>query len=269
MSGRAVVAAAGRISRCRVALVGDGLDILWRAPSAATDLAGLRKNIDVVAAEASRRGLALTGLSLAVSDLTGARDVAAEQGHRLGLLWSVNRMADSLLAGERMLGTVQDAVGIVVLDGDEPAVGLQIGDRAYRGAHGRAGDITHLGLDRAGPIRCRCGLNGCLGALLEAGVTAPEPPRPASCEAAPLRALGWLAVAAITLVNIINPELLVVSGAAVEDPADLAWFTDTVRAGCLSPTRAGLRRVTGAHPDSAMLGAATCLLDRSPPGNAR
>lgn len=263
MNGRAVVVAAGRNSRFRVALVGDGLEILWRAPLAAADLGGLQKNVDDVVAEAGRRSLTLTGLALAVSDLTGARDVAAEQGRRHGLRWSVDRMADSLLAGERMLGIVQDAVGIAVLDGDEPAVGMQIGDRAYRGAHGRAGDITHLGLDRTGPVRCRCGLNGCFGALLEAGAAAPEPPRPASCEAAPLRALGWLAVAAITLVNIINPELLVVSGAAVEDPADLAWFTETVRTGCLGPTRAGLRRVTGAHPDSPIVGAAVCFADHS------
>jgi predicted NBD/HSP70 family sugar kinase len=46
--------------------------------------------------------------------------------------------------------------------------GLFINGGIYRGASGLAGEIGHTAIDPAGP-RCRCGLNGCLEAMIGSG----------------------------------------------------------------------------------------------------
>jgi predicted NBD/HSP70 family sugar kinase len=49
--------------------------------------------------------------------------------------------------------------------------GLFINGAIYRGASGLAGEIGHTAIDPAGP-RCRCGLNGCLEAMIGSGALA-------------------------------------------------------------------------------------------------
>ena len=260
MSGRAIVVVA-EDARCRrVALVSDGLELLWSTVVTPTRSVDLDRDAEAAMlqalAEAGCRGLAVAGLAWSAPDTEKTRRVLAGFARSRGLRWAIGRMADAILEGERLFGAARNVADVLVLDGDAPAVALRLGGQPHVGAHGIAGDIVHLGLDRTGAVLCRCGRHGCLGVLLSAGIAAPEPPRPVACDAAPSRELGWLGVAGITLLNVVNPELLVVAGALIEEAGHLAWFTETVRAGCLEATRAGLRAVTASRAESALLGTA-------------
>ena len=157
---------------------------------------------------------------------------------------------------------------MLVIDCDGPDAALVLDGRVRAGAAGSAGAIAHLGLDRPGPVPCVCGRRGCFGALLAAGEGAPAPPRPPGRGPARTRALDWLALAAIALVNVVNPEFLVVAGALVTGEDDLTQLAETVMAGCLSATAAGLSAVVLAEPDAALVGAASLFLARESLGAA-
>jgi predicted NBD/HSP70 family sugar kinase len=125
--------------------------------------------------------------------------------------------------------------------------GLILGDQVFHGAQGTAGEIGHLTLDEQGPF-CRCGSRGCLeaytsiDALHDQLVTQlPDATFDDLVHAAKLgnvaarRAfedaglhLGW---GLATIVNLINPELVVIGG-------EIAKAGDAL----LEPTRVGLRR---------------------------
>ncbi|MEV4999490.1 ROK family transcriptional regulator [Nocardioides sp. LML1-1-1.1] len=125
--------------------------------------------------------------------------------------------------------------------------GLILDDRVFHGAHGTAGEIGHLTLDDQGPL-CRCGSRGCLeayssttvvtemladqlpGAGFDDVVEAAEGGNGAArraLEDAGLH-LGW---AIATIVNLINPEIVIIGG-------ELAKAGDHL----LEPARVGLRR---------------------------
>jgi predicted NBD/HSP70 family sugar kinase len=125
--------------------------------------------------------------------------------------------------------------------------GIVLEDRLFHGSGGTAGEIGHLTLDESGPM-CRCGSRGCLeaytstGALQQLMGTALPGATTDDIVAAArdgnvstLRALedaglhlGW---ALASVVNIVNPALVVVGG-------------EMARAGelLLEPARIGLRR---------------------------
>jgi predicted NBD/HSP70 family sugar kinase len=125
--------------------------------------------------------------------------------------------------------------------------GIIIGNELFHGAGGTAGEIGHLTLDDQGPL-CRCGSRGCLeayastenvlamlsgqlpGASLDDAVAAAREGNVAAqraLEDAGLH-LGW---GLASIVNLLNPELVVVGG-------------DMARAGelLLESARIGLRR---------------------------
>lgn len=116
--------------------------------------------------------------------------------------------------------------------------GLFINGGIYRGASGLAGEIGHTAIDPAGP-RCRCGLNGCLEAMIGSGALAERARQrlgahPGSrlhaqaldlprliaaaqahdCLAAPLieQAGQHLGVAIANLLNLLNPGVVVLGG---------------------------------------------------------
>jgi predicted NBD/HSP70 family sugar kinase len=125
--------------------------------------------------------------------------------------------------------------------------GIIIDNELFRGADGTAGEIGHLTVDEQGPV-CRCGSRGCLEAYASAasvlelmsaqmpGATLDEVVAAAEAgNASALRSLedagfhlGW---GIGSLVNILNPSLIVVGG-------DLARAGDLL----LDPARVGLRR---------------------------
>ena len=116
--------------------------------------------------------------------------------------------------------------------------GLFINGTIYRGATGLAGEIGHTAINPAGP-RCRCGLYGCLEAMIGSGSLAERARaslagHPASrlqassldlpsliaaaqagdCLAAPLidRAGFDLGIAVANLLNLLNPGVVVLGG---------------------------------------------------------
>lgn len=126
------------------------------------------------------------------------------------------------------LPTVDDLVFIKVATGI--GAGLISGGRLQRGAQGTAGDLGHVRVSSGDGVACRCGNEGCLEAVaagpalaarLEAAGT---PARTSQDVVALVRAGDLTAVQQVrqagrdlgevvaTLVNLINPEVVVIGG---------------------------------------------------------
>jgi predicted NBD/HSP70 family sugar kinase len=164
----------------------------------------------------------------------------------------------------------------------------------YRGSNGTAGEIGHLAIDLHGPP-CRCGLRGCLAALvgadaLRAKVTAavssgqttslgfdrsPGAIAKAAADGDPLARLvvgeagAQLGVAIASLLNLLNPAIVVLGGPLTDAGALLLDpIRDTVRHRSLFRSVAEARIVTSElGEDSIAIGAATLMLQaalRSP-----
>ena len=244
--------------RSAAALVGadhgvhDGVEAI-RCASDPASLVGL---VDRRLRAARERDLTVSGLAFAVSEGQRWLDLQTAIAGRVNLPTIHERVATAALRGERLRGAAKDVSSAVLLDADGLKLGLLLNGRLYSGATGRAGDIAHLGIDRTGGVRCACGRNGCLTALLECGADAPRPPLSGGFEPVPTRPLGWMAIAAVAVVNTLNPALLILRGAAVQDASMFAWLAAAIRRGCLGPTRAGLLDIARARDDSALVGAA-------------
>jgi len=136
---------------------------------------------------------------------------------------------DSAAAARRFVRSTAAANFVYILLHRGIGAGIVIGRQVYRGQHGFAGELGHVSFDSEGEP-CACGNRGCLENV--AGTTAIElryarlckAPLPLSAIAElaragdPLallsfeqagRALGW---AAVNLVNLFDPELLVLGG---------------------------------------------------------
>ena len=155
---------------------------------------------------------------------------AAEMEARLGLPVQIDNDANLGALGEKAFGAargVDDLVYIRLSAGI--GAGLILGGRPYHGIRGTAGEIGHVVSDPSGPI-CRCGNRGCLeavaspvavAALLERSIGEPvsikrllelvaaghRGARRAVADAG--EAVGR---ALSMLVNMLNPELVIVGG---------------------------------------------------------
>jgi len=107
--------------------------------------------------------------------------------------------------------------------------GIIADDRLYLGAQGAAGEVGHQVIEAKGP-RCHCGSRGCLEALASGWAIAREAKRRlkkrmtaemvhrAAREGDPLarevieRAGEYLGIGLANLVNLFNPELLILGG---------------------------------------------------------
>jgi predicted NBD/HSP70 family sugar kinase len=164
-----------------------------------------------------------------------------------------------------------------------PVAGLILGGRPYRGFGGVAGEIGHVLADPAGPI-CRCGNRGCLeavasppavAALLERSTGEPVGVRRLlelleAGDRDARRAVGdageAVGRALSMLVNVLNPELVVVGGDLA--PAG-AVLLEPIRAAIerhgVAPAAGAVRVTAGTLGDRAeVLGAAGLVLARSP-----
>jgi predicted NBD/HSP70 family sugar kinase len=209
---------------------------------------------------------------------------AAEMEDRLGVSVQLANDADMGALGEKVFGAgrgVDDMAYIRLSAG--VGAGLILSGQPYRGGYGMAGEIGHVCVDPGGPI-CRCGNRGCLetvaspvavSRLLEHVVDQPLTPerllelvaaddRGASRAVADAGAAVGMVVSWI--VNVLNPELVVIGG-------ELAAAGDVL----LDPIRASINRhsVAGAAADvrvttgvlgdrAAVLGAAALILAQSP-----
>ncbi|PYN87299.1 MAG: transcriptional regulator [Candidatus Rokuibacteriota bacterium] len=188
-----------------------------------------------------------------VAELAG-RPLAAELGGRVGLPVFVDNDVNALALGEATLGAARGARSLVVLStGTGIGAGIVLEGRLVRGAAGFGGELGHAPVKFDGP-RCWCGLRGCLalyasgrgiadiarsrvGAGERSTLLAAAGGDPAGITAAVVfssaqggdglagaiveeatRALGAMIG---TIVNGLNPEVLIVTGGVVESFARL------------------------------------------------
>ena len=156
---------------------------------------------------------------------------AAEEMHRrLDLPILVDNDANLAALAEAAFGAGRDAKDLVYLMiSSGIGAGLVLNGRLYRGAEGLAGELGHVLVDADGPV-CRCGNRGCLETVAGTDALA-ELLRRSHGDGLDGRAIVRLAregdlgcrrviadagraigKAAATLVNVLNPELLIVGG---------------------------------------------------------
>jgi glucokinase len=240
-----------------------------------------------------RTGRSVVSVHLPLADVPFA-DVMAE---RIGLPVFVDNDANAAVVAEHRAGAAVGADEVVLLTlGTGIGGGLILGGRLYRGAVGAGGELGHMVVEMDGP-RCQgnCPNRGCIEALasgtalaLEARRLAHEQPEsglaraagqgrelagplvtelahdgdPAACEV--LRLIGSrLGVAIASLVNIFNPQVVVVGGGVIAaGELLLAPARAQVAERALPPSRDVVEVVAARFGvEAGMVGAATLALD--------
>ncbi|MEW1952435.1 ROK family transcriptional regulator [Terrabacter sp. NPDC080008] len=173
----------------------------------------------------------VTGQVGSESILPGWRgvDVAEEIRGRLGAPVSVDNTANLGALGELRCGALQGVqVGAYIKLSYGVGAGLVVAGDVFRGSAGTAGEIGHLTIDEHGPI-CRCGNRGCLetfvgslalsealagshGRLTLRDIIARAIEGDAGCRRVLDDAGRHLGVALAGLVNLLNPEMVVLGG---------------------------------------------------------
>jgi glucokinase len=239
-----------------------------------------------------------TGVALDSNHLplrgVGVRDLLAE---RLGLPVVVDNDANAAMLVEWRMGEAQGASDAVMLTlGTGIGGGLIVGGRLVHGARGAAAELGHIMVDSDGPpCPGRCPNHGCLEALVSGHAIGAEGLRVA--RGAPESALGRalasgreitgslvtelahdgdtaardvmnlmgerLGLGVVTLVNIFNPEVVVVGGGAIAAGELLLAPAREVVARRALPINRELVRLVSARfgAESGMLGAACMALD--------
>ncbi|WP_353650565.1 ROK family transcriptional regulator [Nakamurella sp. A5-74] len=175
-------------------------------------------------------------------------DVGREMRTLLGAPVLVENTANLAAVGELKLGALQGVeTGVYLKISHGVGAGLIIGGELFRGSAGTAGEIGHLTIDERGPV-CRCGNRGCLetyvgsrafqdalvrthGTLTLRDVVTRVGRGDAACHRVIEDAGRYLGMAVAGLVNLINPEVVVLGG-------QLSRVADVV----LGPMRAALDR---------------------------
>jgi len=222
------------------------------------------------------------------------RDVMSE---RLGLPVVVDNDANAALLAEARLGAARDSShAVLVALGTGIGSGLLLDGRIYRGSRGLGAEIGHMVVDLHGPdCQGDCPGRGCLEVLasgsaigregLEAARLAPssvlgrrlaegreitgaivtelahsgdEPARAVLSSIG--RSLGY---GLVSVVNVFNPEVIVIGGGAIAaGELLLAPARSVVEERALPPARDGVRIVPAHFGDeSGMLGAALLAFD--------
>ncbi len=175
-------------------------------------------------------------------------DVASALTQRVGVPVVVDHEANLGAMAESRSGAARGASEAAYLQvGHTISAGLIVGGSIYHGVGGKAGQIGHVTIDENGPI-CRCGSRGCLDtlaggpALLELFRDDPSMQRlrdlltrAESGDASSRRVIAdagrHIGIAAASLCNLVDPQLLVIGG-------ELARAGETL----LAPLRHALER---------------------------
>jgi predicted NBD/HSP70 family sugar kinase len=273
------------------------------APTASLDLAhemviGVLKDAGVDIKEVIGVGM---GLAAPIDSETGIPHVegilpswggiqpAAEMQARLGIPVQIDNDANVGALGEHMFGAGRgtDDMAYVRLSAGI-GLGLILEGRTYRGGGGIAGELGHVTAIEDGMI-CRCGNRGCLETVASPVAVAAllanslgEPVSPARLLAlvkegdrgarrAVADAGTAVGKAIATVVNVLNPELVVIGGElagagdALLDPLNAA-----IERHAVAPAVARVRVTIGALGERAeVLGAAALLLTQAPHALAR
>lgn len=182
-------------------------------------------------------------------------NIAEVMAERTGRPVFVDSEANLGALAELRIGAARGRSNITYIRvGQSISAGLIIGGDLYRGVSGKAGQIGHVTIDEHGPI-CRCGSRGCLDtlaggpALLELFRDDPSVQRirdlllraeagDASSRRVIADAGRHIGIAAASLSNLFDPELIVVGG-------ELASTGETL----LAPLRHALERSALASSD--------------------
>ncbi len=186
------------------------------------------------------------GIVVSPANLPGFRNVPLNQilTRRLRIASFLHHDAHLAALGEHRRGAGQGATELIyVTVSTGIGAGLILRNELYAGAHGAAGEIGHIVVQRGGP-RCRCGNFGCVEALssgtgiaraaaamapqeaasLLHGVAAPTPADVVRAARAQDRlaieiletAGAYLGIALGTLVNLFNPQVIVLGGSVTK-----------------------------------------------------
>jgi glucokinase len=239
-----------------------------------------------------------TGVALDSNHLplrgVAVRDLLAE---RLGLPVAVDNDANAAMLAESRVGEARGARNAVMLTlGTGIGGGLLVDGRIVRGTRGAAAELGHIIVDADGPpCPGSCPNHGCLEALVSGHAIGAEGLRRAG--SAPSSALGQalhsgreitgalvtelahdgdlvarevmtlmgerLGLGIVTLVNIFNPEVVVIGGGAIAaGELLLAPAREVVASRALAINREDVRLVSARFgAESGMLGAACMALD--------
>lgn len=191
---------------------------------------------------------------------------------RLGIPLLVDNGAKTTTQAESWYGAARGAEhAVVVIIGDGVGAGIITNGRLYRGASSGAGEWGHTKISLGGPP-CRCGSVGCVEAIVGASgvlrswlgddryngreaegiedlLSAMRGGDPGAT-AAFTAAIDHLGLALSNLINLYNPEKIVIGG----------WFGDVLMRTCPEELRAAARRFSLSQPGL------QAVLDRSTPG---
>jgi predicted NBD/HSP70 family sugar kinase len=199
---------------------------------------------------------------------------ARELQHRLGIPVMVDNDANLGALAEAAFGAARDAGDMIYLKVSSGiGAGLILNGRLYRGSAGLAGELGHVLVDPDG-IVCRCGNRGCLETIAATGALVDLLRRShgddltvaAMLESARVgdagRALGRVVA---TLLNVLNPEMIVVGG-ELASAGDLLLdgVRESIGRAALPETSRGAQVVTGVLGERAhLLGALALVVSES------
>lgn len=162
-------------------------------------------------------GLGISGLvnaangTLTASATLGWRDIAFRERweQRFGLPVHVGNEASIAALGEQYFGAGQRASDFIYLGITPTAIGagVVLNGALYQGTSGYAGEVGHMLIDPSGPP-CRCGKYGCWEAMLRYAINGQDP---ATLGRDP-RITAIISIGIANLVNIFNPQLIVLGG---------------------------------------------------------
>jgi predicted NBD/HSP70 family sugar kinase len=285
----------GTVSRWRrPALTGpqEAVDVIGAEAHGSLERAGVpRDRLIGLGVVAPGPQLAATGIALAPPAMSAWVDfpLRARLEDRTGLPVLLDNDATATAVGLYWADGITATTTIAALFmGQGIGAGLLSGGQVYRGATSNAGEIGHVTVEIDGPL-CWCGNRGCVEALggtvvtveraRQAGIDLGPHDRPALAAFGALarralagepaahevveRSARFLAVAAHTLVNVIDPDLLVLTGPAfaVAGPLYLPVVTEVVSGTRFARGSGPLEIRLSTHgPESAALGAAALVL---------
>lgn len=139
---------------------------------------------------------------------------------RIGVDVFLENDATAAALGERLAGVAREVNHFFyVFVGEGVGGGIVMKGESYRGESGNAGEFGHLIVDPAGP-RCYCGNSGCLGQYLSLSslrqfkATHPDETAEAAEDEWLAGAARALSLALVTIENLLDPEMIVLGGAA-------------------------------------------------------
>jgi glucokinase len=236
------------------------------------------------------------GKVILAPNIAGFRNIVLTTpvAQRLGVPAYIENDASAAALGEFRFGAGRGARHLLHATlGTGIGGGIVVDGRLYRGAQGFAGEIGHIILDPAGP-RCMCGSRGCLEALvsgvafagrarklLELGKSAAlkeivgygEPTAAhlfeaarkgdAVCEAEIRNGGHLLGLGIGSLVNVLNPDAVTLSGGLVRmGEMLLGPMREAMQSLAYGPAAGALIRLSELGENTGLLGAAAVAFER-------